>query len=195
MPPNVPPQSLDDLLTWAERYAQDSLQHRGYVPGTVLMLGPSGPGIYVPPQLDSESDRDHFAETARHLAVAHDATAVVMVLEAWARRAVPGVGLDSTVPPSQAPDRQEVVALIGEAAGMHQVRFLPLQRGASGTFAGFGPAQTLTGDHAEVRFAGILPTQPPTPEERARARAFLEAEGMRSGVGATRKSTVPRHWH
>jgi hypothetical protein len=193
MPPNSPAQSLDDLLTWAERYAQDSLQHRGYVPGTVLMLGPSGPGIYVPPQLDSESARDHFANTARHLAVAHDATAVVMVLEAWARRAVPGVALDPTVPPSQARDRQEVVALIGEAAGVQQVRFLPLQREASGTFAGFGPAQTLTGDRSEGRFAGILPTHPPTPEERARAQAFLEAEGMRRQRPAARNSPAPRH--
>jgi hypothetical protein len=195
MPPNSPPQSLDDLLTWAERYAQDSLQHRGHVPGTVLMLGSSGPGIYVPSQLDSESARNRFAETARHVAVAHDATAVVMVLEAWARRAVPGLPFDPTVPPSQAPDRQEVVALIGEAAGVQQVRFLPLQRGALGTFAGFGPAQTLTGDRAEGRFAGILPAHPPTPAERARARAFLQAEGTRQTVAAARKSTGPRHWH
>jgi hypothetical protein len=194
MPPNSPPQSLDDLLTWAERYAQDSLQHRGYVPSTVLVLGRSGPGIYVPPQLDHESAKDHFAASARHLAVAHEATAVVMVLEAGAGRATPGVALDPPVPPSEAPDRQEVVALIGEAAGVQQFRFLPLQRRASGTFAGFGPAQTLTGDRAEARFAGILPTHPPTPEERARARAFLEAEGMRRRPAA-RKTPAPRHWH
>lgn len=195
MKTNPGPISLDDLLQHAERYAEFSMRYDGRVPGTLLMHGPSGPAMYVPCHLDGDQAKNHFAATARQLAIAHDATAVVMVLEAWATQAAPGVPLDPSVPPSQSPHRQEVVALIGETAGTQKVVFLPIQRHAAGGFASFGPAQVQACDHAEGRLAQILPPHPPTPEEKSRARALLHEHGMRKELAAPRQSAAPRYWH
>lgn len=195
MTPDTPQQSLDDLLQHAERYAEFSLRYDGRVPATLLMHGPSGPSVYVPRHLDGDQAKNHFAATAHQLAIAYDATAAVMVLEAWAANATPGLPLDPSLPPSQSPHRQEVVPLIGEAAGVQKLVFLPIQRHAAGGFASFGPAHVQVGDHAEGRFAQILPPHPPTPEEKARAQAILRTQGMKEEWAAPRKSTAPRYWH
>jgi hypothetical protein len=92
-------------------------------------------------------------------------------------------------------NRQEVVALIGEAAGVQQAIFLPIQRHAAGGFSGFGPACAQACDHAEGRFAQILPAHPPTPEEKAKAQAILDALGMRKELAAPSKVAAPRYWH
>jgi hypothetical protein len=192
---NARTESLDDLLSHAERYAEFSLRYHGSVPSTLLLLGPSGPGIYVPRHLDGDQAKDQFAATARQLALAHEATAVVTVLEAWAAHAAPGVPFGPTLPPSQAPNRQEVVALIGEAAGVQKAMFLPIQRHAAGGFSGFGPACVPACDHAEGRFAQILPAHPPTPAEKAQAQAKLHALGMRKELPAPSQTAAPRYWH
>jgi hypothetical protein len=189
------PNPLDDLLSHAERYAEMSLRYGGSVPGTLLLVGPSGPGIYAPRNLDGDQAKDQFAATARQLAIAHEAAAVVMVFEAWAAHAAPGVPLDPTLPPSQVPNRQEVVALIGEAAGVQQAIFLPIQRHAAGGFSGFGPACVQACDYAEGLFAQILPAHPPTPEEKAKAQAILDALDMRRELAAPSKTAAPRYWH
>jgi hypothetical protein len=195
MTPKPKTESLADLFSHAERYAEFSLRYHGSVPGSLLMKGPSGPGVYVPRNLDGDQAKNQFAATARQLAIAHEASAVVMVFEAWATHAAPGVPLDPTLPPSQAPNRQEVVALIGEAAGVQQAIFLPIQRHAAGGFSGFGPACVQVCDHAEGRFARILPAHPPTPEEKAEAQAILDALGMKKELAAPSKAVAPRYWH
>lgn len=84
MPMKPTPGSLDDLLAHAERYAELNLTYHGNVPGTLIVHGPTGPGIYVPRHLDGDQAKEQFAATARQIAIAHDASALVMVLEAWA---------------------------------------------------------------------------------------------------------------
>lgn len=189
------PTPLDDLLSHAERYAEFSLRYDGRVPGTFLLLSPTGAGIYVPRNLGDEEARNRFTSIARLIALAHGATAGVMVLESWVMHAVPGVPFDLTLPPSQAPDRQEVVALIGEAVGVQKVRFLPILRTAAGAFGGFGETSVEVFDQVQGRFAQILPTHPPTAEEKARAHAILQAQGMREETPAPKTTPTPRHWH
>ncbi len=195
---NSSPQSLDDLLRTAENYADFTLRYGGRVPEALLLLGPSGPSLYLPKNLSDEQAKDEFAATARHLAIAHDATALVMVFEAWARLAKPGVPLDANLPPSEAPDRQEVVALIGEAVGAQQARMIPILRNAVGTFSGLGESCVQTFDRAQGRFAEILPAQPPTAEEKARSEAILRAQGVVLTPTAPETSSMNprhRHWH
>ena len=178
MIPNALPQSLDDLLVHAQHYAEFNLRYRGSLPGTLFLLGPKGPAIFVPPSLADETAKNAFAADARLMCVAHGATATVMALEAWAVLAKPDAPLDPTQRPSLSPDRCEVVALMGEAAGQQQAKFLPILRNGAGTFVGFGEAQVMRCDHAQGRFAEILPAQPPTAEEQARAQAMLRARGI-----------------
>ena len=192
---NTQSQTLDDLMAHAQHYAEFALRYGGQVPPTAMLVAPGGLVKCVTGNLPTEPAKDHFASTVRTLAVAHDAKAVVMVLESWALSAPPGGTLNPDVRPSQAPDRQEVVALIGEAPGIQQATFLTILRTISGTFAGFGEPRMQHCDHAEGRFAQILPISPPTPEEKARARAILQAQGMREQRPARKPRTTAGYWH
>ena len=151
--------------------------------------------MYVPDRLDTVQAKNQFAAQARQMAIAQGATAAVLVLEAWAVHAAPGVPLDPTLPPSQSPHRQEIVALLGEATGIQRAVMLPIQRHAAGGFSNFGPAQIPAADQAVGRFAQILPETPPTPEEQARARAQLRAQGMQQEELGAQKKTTPHYWH
>lgn len=195
MTSNQPIKSLDDLFASAQHYAESSMRFGGRVPGTLFLLAPSGVGVYVPQSLGDEQAKSNFAAAARRLAIAHDASAVVMVLEAWTTVSTSGVPLDPTIPPSQAPDRQEVVALVGEAAGVQKVSFLPIQRNAAGTFSGFGETRVVCCDQIQGRFAQILPAQPPTEEERLHAAATLRAMGITQTATGPKSTAPPRHRH
>jgi hypothetical protein len=119
-----------------------------------------------------------------------------MALEAWVVLAEPGAPLDPNQRPSLSPDRREVVALMGEAAGIQQAKFLPIRRNASGAFTGFGEPQVLHASQTQGRFAQLLPTQTPTVEEQARAQAILRAKGVVVATPAAPKPNVrsrPRH--
>jgi hypothetical protein len=196
MTQNANPQALDDLLGLAENYAEFNLRYRGSLSGTLFLLGPQGPAAFAPPNLAEEHAKNAFAADARLLCVAHGATAAVMALEAWVVLAEPGAPLDPNQRPSLAPDRREVVALMGEAAGIQQAKFLPIRRNASGAFTGFGEPQVLHGSQTQGRFAQLLPTQTPTVEEQSRAQAILRAKGVVMATPATPKPSVrsrPRH--
>ena len=190
MTSNLKSQSLDDLLTHAEQYAGFNLRCRGVLPGTLFLVGPKGPAVFMPSALTTEAAKDAFASDARLLSTAHGATAAVMALEAWARMAEPGVPLDPNQRPSQSPDRREVVTLVGETAGRYQVRVLPILRDAAGVFTGFGVANVHRCDHIEGRFAQLLPAQPPTAAEQARAQVELRARGIVMAGPAAPKQSV-----
>ena len=196
MTSNHKPASLDELLDHAAQYAEFNLSHAGSLPATLFLVGPKGPAVCVPPSLADEAAKNSFAADARLLCIAHGATAAVMELEAWALLSEPGVPLDPQQRPSQAPNRREVVALVGEAAGIHQVKFLPILRNVLGQFTGFGEAREIRCDQIQGRFAQILPAQLPTPEEQARAQAMLRARGIAMAAPPAQKpKTAPRPRH
>jgi hypothetical protein len=87
-----PPQlkSLDDLLAQAEHYANWAMRKLGNVPPTMMGLSPRGPLFFVPSAMTDDRAKDNFANTARLICVAHDATAAVMILESWMKLAAPG---------------------------------------------------------------------------------------------------------
>ena len=66
----------------------------------MFLIGDGKPLMFVPASLDNESEKDAFANMARLLCVAHDASVVVMALEAWMTVAKPGEKLDPTERPS-----------------------------------------------------------------------------------------------
>jgi len=124
----------------------------------------------MPERMGDERAKDNFANTAALICIAHDASAVVVILEAWIKVAAPGETLDLTEPPSEALDRREVVVLSGEARESKRQKFLPIIRTDGGGFFGFGESDLPEFDNFQGRFAGILPPRPPAKEMQAKAR-------------------------
>jgi len=108
--------ALDKLLVYAEGYAEFSMRNLGRVPPSLLAISPSGSIHFIPTNLKDVRAKDNFANTARLICLAYGVTAAVIVLEAWMKTAKPGETLDTTEPPSEALDRQEVVVITGEAS-------------------------------------------------------------------------------
>jgi hypothetical protein len=122
------------------------------------------------------------------MCIAHAATVCVMAMEAWMKTAKPGEKLDTTEPPSEAFDRQEVVVLMGEDRTGQKQKFLPIIRSGNGKFFGFNESDMPQLDSMEGRFAGILPPNVATDEHRTLAKAMLKVKG----VNVTKPSTTVR---
>lgn len=178
MKPGQMPKNLADLLARAEHYAEFSMRGIGRVPPTFLALCPARLLFYLPDSMGDERAKDSFANTARLICIAHDATAVVMILESWMKMAAPGETLDPTERPSEALDRREVVLLTGEARGVKKQKFLPIIRSGNGKFFGFGESDLPEFDNFQGRFAELLPPRAGTPELRSTAKLLLKAMGI-----------------
>jgi hypothetical protein len=113
-----------------------------------------------------------------HTRVGYEATAAVLVLEAWIKIAKPGETLDMSEPPSEAFDRREVVVLTGKTVEHGEQKLLPIIRTDAGGFFGFGEHDGPKFDNFEGRFAQLLPPKRPTAQDRDVARATLAAMGI-----------------
>lgn len=121
----------------ARDYAEFAMRNIGHVPPTMFAATPDGLLHFVPESLQDDKAKTDFANAGRMICVAHQATAVVTILESWLTFAKPGEPLDDT-PPSEAFDRKEFVVLIGEERGARMHSFLPIIRTDAGGFFGFG---------------------------------------------------------
>ena len=99
-------------MAQAGHYAEFCMRNSGKMAPTLFLVGADGPLMFVPTSLADENEKDAFATTARLMCIAHAATVCVMAMEAWMKTAKPGEKLDTTEPPSEAFDRQEVVVLM-----------------------------------------------------------------------------------
>jgi len=86
----------------------------GSVPPTVIADTDEGFVFCMPTALTDDAAKDRFAEVTRLFAVAQDARALVMVVEAWANLPDANGHLDTDTRPSQSPNRKEVVVLMLE---------------------------------------------------------------------------------
>lgn len=181
MNPN-PPESeiarLTALANQAAHYANHMMLTTGSVPPTVIADTSDGYVFGMPSGLPDEAAKDRFAEAARLLAVAHGATAIAMILEAWVRLPDASGHLDTHTPPSQAPDRKEMVVVVVEGTTRCANRFLPIIRDTAGGFIEFGHHPMPDFANAEGRFAGLMPKHQAGPADVARARAGLAAMGF-----------------
>ena len=182
MPSGQTPTTLDDLLEQAEDFALFSMRQAGRVPPTVMAVAPKGLLIYLPESMGDEKAKNNFANTARLICIAHDVTAVVLILESWMKMAAPGETLDATEAPSEAIDRKEVVVLAAEARGAKRQKFLPIIRTDVGGFFGFGESDVPEFSNFEGRFAEILPPQAAAPALMAQAGLLLAAMGISDGT-------------
>jgi len=179
-----PPQqlkTLDDLLAQAEHYSHFCMRNSGHMAPTLFLIGERGPLMFCPRSLRDEGEKDEFANLARLLCTAHDASAVVIAMESWMKRVQPGEILDLTEPPSEAIDRQEVITLMGESRGGGQKqKILSIIRSGNHKFFALVDA-TPKCDSFGGRFAQILPPPDTRLEHRILAEAILKVKGV--GVG------------
>ncbi len=170
--------ALDDLLAYAEGYAEFSMRKLGRVPPSLLAISPKGSFHFIPASLKDVRAKDTFANTARLICLAYGVTAAVIVLEAWMKTARPGETLDTTEPPSEGFDRQEVVVITGEAIGQQKQKLLPIIRTDAGGFFRLGEHDGPKFDNYQGRFAQIIPPKKPTTEGQELARMMLAVMGI-----------------
>jgi len=169
---------LEALANRAKGYALHMMRTTGSVPPTVIADTAEGYVFCIPNGMPDEAAKDRFADAARLLAVAHDARAIVLVVESWVRLAAPGGQLDTSIPPSQAPDRQEMVVLMLEDGKRCANTFLPITRDVFGKFAEFGEGPAPMFTSTAGRFSGLMPKRPQGAREVAMAKAALQVMGM-----------------
>ena len=172
------PQGLESLARQAEDYALHMMRTTGSVPPTVIADTDEGYVFCMPADLADDAAKDRFAEVTRLFAVAQHARALVMVVEAWARLPDANGHLDTETPPSQAPDRKEVVVLILEDQSRNATRMLPILRDDGGAFSAFGEPGPMHFGESQGRFAGLMPRNKPSVREAASAKATLLGLGM-----------------
>ena len=143
MSPNLNPKTLDDLLANARHYAEYCMRGTGNLPPTLFLIGSDGKQVmFMPKNLADVKAKNDFAAMSQLMAIASGAAVAVLALEAWMKAAKPGETLDTTEPPSEAFDREEVIVLMGESMteGRKQ-QMLPIIRSDNHKF--FGLAGTI----------------------------------------------------
>lgn len=168
------PQLLENLALQATDYALHMMRTTGSVPPTVIADTNEGYIFCMPTSLTDEAAKDRFAEVARLMAIAYNANAIVMVVEAWARLPDKNGHLDTNTPPSQAPDRKEIVALMLEDRSHSATSLLPIIRDAGGKFIELASPGPIQFGESEGRFAGLMKGSAPTAEQSAKAKAVLQ---------------------
>ena len=176
MPPG--PDKLDALARQAKDYALHMMRTAGSIPPTVIADTADGYVFCVPGAFTDDAAKDRFADVARLLAVAHNASALVLIAEAWASLPDASGHLDTDTPPSQSPNRREIVALMLEDDRRRGSMLIPIVRGWNDAFVGFGDTAPVAYGQSEGRFSGMMPPRKPGPEERAKAAALLKALGL-----------------
>jgi hypothetical protein len=169
--------TLDDLLAQAKLYATMMMIGVGQMPPTLFLNGQGAMKVYSGSFI-TECDKDDFTTNARLLCIAHAATAVVFVTEAWFRLGEPGDQFREVPRPSEAIDRQEGLSLSGESRAEEKYEWLvlPILRSDNGKFFGFSAPMMMNG--IQGRFASLLSKGVPEGATRTAAKAALKVKGF-----------------
>ena len=172
--------TLENLLQQAEHYSEYMITgSSGSVPPTLMALTADGFIMHIPQRFNSPNAKDLFAKTIRLMAVGYKASSVAMISESWiVTKKSRDRELDLTVPPSDSPDREEVVSIMAESREVRAQRFLFIQRDSLGKFTDFGTSLLPQIQEVEGRFAGLLPPKEPTDEMAIAAKNLLQAMGI-----------------
>lgn len=172
------PEGLEPLAQQAKDYALHMMRTTGSVPPTVIADTDEGYVFCIPTELTDDAAKDRSAEVTRLFAIAQHARSLVMVVEAWARLPDANGHLDTETPPSQAPDRREIVVLMLEDHSHNATVMLPISRNEAGAFTAFGDPGPMLFGESVGRFTGLMPRHKPSAREAAQARASLLRLGM-----------------
>lgn len=171
-------EALEELMNETEMIATAAMRDIGEIPPALFIHGKEGKAIFRPKSMSNVEEKNRFAEDSRAMCIAQGADAAVFCSEAWMRTPKADEKLDVSIAPSQAPDRQEVLILMGESRTGHIHKTLPILRAADGKFAGFGEATEIRPDNVEGRFSQFLPEQIPSEDDRKIAMLYLATKGI-----------------
>src|SRR5690349_19984115 len=118
----APLTSLDDLLAYAEHYANFAMRRSGKIETAFMIISSDGSLMILPATIPDERAKDAFILNAHLVCVVQAATAVVFVSEVWMSKCD---RLDDIKPPSESPDREEIVMLLGEGHSENKQKILP----------------------------------------------------------------------
>jgi hypothetical protein len=182
---NFPPRNLDEVIQWAEHYATQFMRNRGRVrPAFLFITGSGEPAIFVygPNGEFGVPEKEKFANLARIMAVALGATTCAFVTETWSIRRD---GMTADDVPSEAPDREEGVTIIGEAREGKQIRgkILRTIRTDNGKFFNLVPSDapffnSEAGDKLTGRFGQTLTEKVPPANIQQLAQMALSMFGI-----------------
>jgi hypothetical protein len=178
--------SLQNLMNEADLFVKHSMNERQYITPMLLVHGKNGIKRLGFDGEMSEQKKDQFALVARLTCIAEQADATVFVSEAWVKSAKPGEKLDLSKQPSEYPDRQEAVIMIGQTRTDCQQRSLPMLRAKNGKFIGFGEQKEAKADQLKGRFANLIPDEYPNELVSEAAKAVLDRVGLWVGMQQTR---------
>ena len=181
-------EALDNLMRRATLFAITTMRDYGEIEPTLFMSGVAGNGRFTVPYLADEQAKDEFAKLAHIACVAHGADAVVFVTEAWMSKMIQEGKLDLSVPPSQAPDRQEAVVLMGQIRGRYIQKPLLIERNRTGEYQGLVPGEIVEGSEAIGRFAHFLPPEKPDETTRELAKEMLQQMSIVAQVAVNRQT-------
>lgn len=161
-------------MSRGERYAEDALRETNHLDPAFMIVSGDGSFMVLPADTSDEHAKRRSVAIARLACVAHAATAVVFVSEAWMSHN-PHFGARA----SQAPDRREILMISGETYSSRKQRLLPIIRHESGKFAGFVEGDNPNSDQVQGKFSTILPSWRPTAQEREEAKRMLADVGVK----------------
>lgn len=168
---------LQPLIAKATGYANFIMRKFGHIPPTLLAEARDGLILCVPERMENDKAKDAFTNIARLIAAAYAPKGVVMILESWMTRARPGG--EPVLPPSKAPDREEVVVLQAEGPKSYATAILSIQRDWDGKFTGLENMDIPQFDEIAGRFTVIFPPKPLSEEQRELARMALGLIGVK----------------
>ena len=135
--------------------------------------------LFTPDSLSDTGAKDDFANKVRLITASYGANAVVLILESWITKAMPGENFDAEISPSESYDREEVVVLIGQSPRGNITRLLPIHRLGNGKFWNLGDAEDMPADSFEGRFSVLLPPKPVDEKNRQMGMMLLQAMGVK----------------
>jgi hypothetical protein len=165
---------LDGVMEFVERKARWAVsQGQGMAPWA-FMATPKGVNLLAFEEESTEAAKLRFAERVRLVCVAKDAAAAVLIGSAWMAR---GTQNEKTIlPPSQNPNRQECLLLIGRSFGKAIQKLIPVERDAKEKITGFGAPETYENIRPMGALANFFPDSLPDAAARRQAQEQLDAE-------------------
>jgi len=168
---------IDKILKHAVFYAKSEMQAAGHLLPTCFLLTKNGPmGVRVENAF-GEKEKDYFANLIRLLAIAHNASAIAFVSEAWNSKHDPN---NPYIRPSESPDRIECVSILVESRSENRIGLLAIRRDSEGKFICLDPFDLPGYDKIKGRFTQLMPSRPLSKMERKLAKRKLRMMGVPS---------------
>jgi hypothetical protein len=171
------------LLDLALEHARGSMKEKGRLAPTLIARTPRGLLAFVAGSVDTDEDKDRFANQARLILVGHRATGCVLIMEVWAAMARDGKLAKGA--PSKHPERTEAVCIAVETPEQKMWQLLPIRRDAASRFIEFALSLVPEGAEMTGRFSELLPPNAPSAESARVALVLAEAAGVRAVAADT----------